>query len=65
MMTLKSEFASVAIELNETGNGPRLLVRDVRTGKAIYLDPLELEGIAWADHDDLTPLIEPSVRQRR
>ena len=63
-MLLTSEFAAVEIERDESGNGPRLLVRDVRSGKTIYLDPLELWALAWARHDDLIALLDPSRLDR-
>ena len=59
-MRLISEFAVVEIERDDSGNGPRLLIRDARTGQCIYLDPLELATLAWARHEDLLPLMDPS-----
>lgn len=59
-MRLISEFAAVEIERDDRGNGPRLMIRDARTGQSIYLDPLELAALAWARHEDLLPLIDPS-----
>ncbi len=63
-MLLTSEFAAVEIERDDSGNGPRLLVRDARSGKTIYLDPLELWALAWARHDDLIVLLDPSRLDR-
>jgi hypothetical protein len=57
---LISEFAAVEIERDDTGNGLRLLIRDARSGQCIYLDPLELTALAWARHEDLMPLMDPS-----
>jgi len=59
-LRLISEFAVVEIERDDNGNGPRLLIRDARTGQCIYLDPLELAALAWARHEDLLPLMDPS-----
>ena len=59
-MHLRSEYANVRVELDETGNGPRLLIRDERRGKEIYLDPLELQTLAWCEHDDLAPFLDPN-----
>jgi hypothetical protein len=64
-LRLTSEFAVVEIERDDRGNGPRLAVRDARSGKCIYLDPLELWALAWARHEDLLPLLDPSRRDRR
>jgi hypothetical protein len=59
-LRLTSEFAVVEIERDDRGNGPRLLIRDARSGKCIYLDPLELWALAWARHEDLLPLMDPA-----
>ena len=59
-MRLISEFAVVEIERDDRRNGPRLMIRDARSGQCIYLDPLELAALAWARHEDLLPLIDPS-----
>lgn len=63
-MRLTSEFASVEIGLDESGNGPRLKVTDLRSGQIGYLDPLELETIAWLDKDDLAPLFNAGMTRR-
>lgn len=59
-MNLRSEYAHVRVELDESGNGPRLRVQDVRRGKEIYLDPLELQTLAWCEHEDLLPYLDPN-----
>jgi hypothetical protein len=64
IVRLISEFAAVEIERDDRGNGPRLMIRDSRTGRCIYLDPLELSALAWARHEDLLPLIDPSRLDR-
>lgn len=61
-MELRSEFARVRIEENNTANGPRLMIRDMKSGKTRYFDPLELEHLAWTRHEELTPLLDPSRR---
>lgn len=58
-MLLVSEFASVEIERDEQGNGPRLMIRDTRSGQCIFLDPLELASLAWARHEELMPFLDP------
>jgi hypothetical protein len=63
-LRLTSEFAVVEVERDDRGNGPRLMIRDARSGKCIYLDPLELWALAWAYHEDLLPLIDPSRLDR-
>jgi hypothetical protein len=64
-MELVSEFARVQIERDDSGNGPRLMIRDLRTGMTAYLDPLELETLAWMRHEDLTRFLDPSFRRWR
>lgn len=59
-MELKSEFGHVRVELDESGNGARLMIQDMRTGKVAYFDPLELETLAWTRHEDLAPFLDPS-----
>ena len=61
-MELKSEFARVRVELDEAGNGPRLMIEDMKTGQRMFLDPLELESLAWASHSELAPFLNPAVR---
>jgi hypothetical protein len=63
-LRLISEFAAVEIERDDRGNGPRLMIRESRTGQCIYLDPLELAALALARHEDLLPLIDPSRHDR-
>ena len=59
-MELTNEFASIEIERDDRGNGPRLRIRDVQTGRCVLLDPLELAALAHARHDDLLPFLDPS-----
>ena len=60
-MELRNEFAAVSVEQDHSGNGPRLKIRDAHTGKTIFLDPLELESLAWTRHADLAILVDPSL----
>jgi hypothetical protein len=59
-IVLKNEFAHVSVKLDRSANGDRLLIKDIRTGKTSYLDPLELESLLWSTHKDLTTLLDPS-----
>ena len=59
-MRLENEFASVDVELDLDANGPRLKIVDLRTGHVGYLDPFELETLAWLDKDALTAFFDPS-----
>lgn len=59
-MVLTSEFAAVEVERDDSGNGPRLKIRDLRSGNCVYLDPLELAALAWLRHEDLLPFLDPA-----
>jgi hypothetical protein len=56
---LSSEFAAVEIARDDRGNGPRLMIRDMRSGQCVFLDPLELASLAGARHEELLPLLDP------
>jgi hypothetical protein len=56
-----NEFASVAVSIDLAGNGPRLRLEDLRTGRVGYLDALELETLAWLPDGALHGLLDPSV----
>jgi len=64
-LRLINEFAAVEIESDETGNGPRLVIRDVRSGRAVLLDPLELASLVWVRHEELTPFLDPARLESR
>ena len=64
-MILESEFAKVRVVSDDAGNGPRLRIEDLRSGKVGFLDPLELETLAWATKDQLVPLLDPSALRWR
>lgn len=59
---LRNEFAAVRISVDHHANGVRLAVTDLRTGRVNYFDPLELEALAWVEHDELTEFVRPSRR---
>jgi hypothetical protein len=58
-LLLNSEFAAVEVARDDRGNGPRLMIRDVRSGQSIFLDPLELASLAWVRHEELL-FIDPA-----
>jgi hypothetical protein len=60
-----SEFANVAIRLDEGANGNRLRLEDLRTGRVRFLDALELETIVWLRDDHLSALLDPSADRWR
>lgn len=57
---LVSEFAAVRVTVDHEGNGPRLRIEDLKTGQVGYLDPLELETLAWLPEGGLHKLLDPS-----
>ena len=64
-MELRSEFASVEVTLDHDGNGPRLKIVDLKTGQVGFLDPLELETLAWLPEGGLHKLLDPSLLRWR
>jgi hypothetical protein len=60
MLRLTSEFAAVEVGRDDRGNGPRLMIRDARSGRSVFLDPLELAALAAARHEDLLPFLDPA-----
>jgi hypothetical protein len=59
----QNEFAMVEVRRDDTANGVRLLIRDMATGHGVYLDPLELEGIARAPGGLFRSLITPKAQE--
>ena len=59
-IVLSSEFASVTVTADLASNGPRLRIEDRRSGRFIYLDPLELASLTLASHDRLGDFLDPS-----
>ncbi len=54
---LGNEFTEVVVEQVQTRNGVRLRIRVPASGREILLCPLELEALAWQDHDLFTQLL--------
>lgn len=57
---VESEFAQVAVEIDDAGNSPRLRLTDLRTGRVRFLDALELETIIWLPDGHMKQLLDPS-----
>lgn len=64
-MELVSEFAAVKLDRDDGGNGPRLRIEDLRTGHVGYLDPLELETLAWLPEGAFHKFLDPSFHRWR
>lgn len=62
---VESEFASIAVRLDQDGNSVRLRIEDLRTGRVRHLDALELETIVWLGEGHLTQLLDPSHERWR
>lgn len=60
-----SEFAEVAVSIDENANSPRLRLEDLRTGRVRFLDALELETIVWLPDERLNRLLDPSADRWR
>src|SRR5262245_47964103 len=60
----RNEFAAVQVARDESGNGVRLRIEDLTSGRSIYLDPLELEALTWMDHRRFAALLDPSWREQ-
>lgn len=60
-----SEFAEVEANVDTTANGPRLRLRDLRSGQVRFLDALELETIVWLPEGHLQHLLDPSAHRWR
>jgi len=61
---LKNEYASVKVTVDTQGKGTRLRVEDVSSGSVIYLDPIELQALAWATKEDLSTFTRPYFKER-
>lgn len=62
---VESEFASIAVSLDQQGNSVRLRVEDLRSGRVRHLDALELESVVWLEEGHLTQLLDPSHERWR
>lgn len=60
-LVVRNEFAVVGVTLEHSPCGTRLRIEDLRTRQYVELDALELESLAWAHHQDLSPLLDPSA----
>lgn len=57
---VSNEFAQVAVTVDEAGNGRRLRLEDLKSGRVRYLDALELETLVWLEDGHLQQLLDPS-----
>jgi hypothetical protein len=57
VIKLGNEFTEVVVDRVRTGNGARLRIRVPSSGEEILLCPLELEALAWQDHELFSRLL--------
>jgi hypothetical protein len=57
VIRLANEFAEVVVERVRTHNGVRLRISVPASGRQILLCPLELEALAWQDHELFSALL--------
>ncbi|NNH70455.1 hypothetical protein HLB23_11375 [Nocardia uniformis] len=62
---ISSEFAFVRVDVDNEGNGPRLRLTDLKTGRVRFLDALELETLVWLPDRHLQQLLDPSAHRWR
>jgi len=58
VIRLANEFTEVVVERVRTRNGARLRIFVPGSGRQILLCPLELEALAWQDHDLFSGLLK-------
>jgi hypothetical protein len=58
VIRLANEFTEVVVERVRTRNGARLRISVPSSGRQIMLCPLELEALAWQDHELFSALLK-------
>ena len=58
VIRLANEFTEVVVERVRTRNGARLRISVPSSGQQIMLCPLELEALAWQDHELFSALLK-------
>lgn len=58
VIRLANEFTEVVVERVRTRNGTRLRISVPSSGRQIMLCPLELEALAWQDHELFSALLK-------
>jgi hypothetical protein len=60
-----SEFAEIRVEIDDTANGLRLKLTDMRNERVRHLDALELETLVWLSEERFEQLLDPSFDRWR
>jgi hypothetical protein len=63
-IALSNEFATAIVSIDNSANGVRLRVEDPTTGAAIFLDPYELQSLAYLTVRDIEEFMRPSFQER-
>lgn len=58
---IRNEFAWVRLEHAEDGNAARLRITDVRSGRSVMMDALELDMLAFCRHADFAWCPKPGA----
>ncbi len=58
---LRNEFAAVHLEVVTLGNGPVLMITDLKSGASAQYDPLELETLVYLSAAERTHLLDPAT----
>jgi hypothetical protein len=61
-LTIRGEFAAVELSVDHAGNGPRLCIRDLGSGRERRFSALELEYLVWLSDEALREMVDPSRR---
>lgn len=56
-----NEFASVEVSVDTAGRVPRLILRDVMSGRARHIDPLVLEALIHMTEETMRALADPNL----
>lgn len=59
-IVFRNEFATVAVNRDPGASEALIRILDMRTGRSVALDPLELEALTRLTREDLTALVDPS-----
>ena len=63
-IVLANEFGSAHVRIDRGANGARLVVEDPRSGARVFLDPFELQCLAYLTARDIKEFMRPSFQER-
>ena len=59
IIEIANEFGAVRVSVERSGNGPRLVIRDLGSLGEIALDPFTLAQLVWLTQPELEYLSDP------